>query len=81
MLGQQRAVEALAEGCRDTLTAGTKGLARELGLMVSQLSIVADLAQAGVSAVILGEALLNGSIDFAAAQALARGSSMEVHRA
>lgn len=45
---------------------------------VTQLEVVEQLARAGVGAVILGEALLNGSIDFAAAQALARGVTTEV---
>jgi phosphoribosylformimino-5-aminoimidazole carboxamide ribonucleotide (ProFAR) isomerase len=48
---------------------------------VTELGVVEQLARAGVDAVILGEALLNGSIDLGAALAVARGQSMEVHQA
>lgn len=40
---------------------------------VTDPAVLAELAAAGVSAVILGEALLNGSIDFGAALAAAHG--------
>jgi phosphoribosylformimino-5-aminoimidazole carboxamide ribotide isomerase len=45
---------------------------------VTDVAVLAELAAAGVAAVILGEALLNGSIDFAAALGVARGVTTEV---
>jgi phosphoribosylformimino-5-aminoimidazole carboxamide ribotide isomerase len=41
---------------------------------ISDARLLPELANAGVSAVILGEALLNGSIDFTAALQVARGA-------
>ena len=40
---------------------------------VTDTAVLGELAAAGVGAVILGEALLNGSLDFGAALAVARG--------
>jgi phosphoribosylformimino-5-aminoimidazole carboxamide ribotide isomerase len=45
---------------------------------VTDMAAVAELAAAGVNALMLGEALLNGSIDLGAAQATARGVKAEV---
>lgn len=45
---------------------------------VTQPEVLSELAAAGISAVILGEALLNGSIDLGAALAVARGVTTEV---
>lgn len=45
---------------------------------VTDIAVVGELADAGVDAVILGESLLNGSIDFNAALAVAHGVTAEV---
>jgi phosphoribosylformimino-5-aminoimidazole carboxamide ribotide isomerase len=80
--GVQRLVLSHGGARPDVATLAGLAAAHDVELQVAggvtDIAVVAELADAGVDAVILGEALLNGSIDLRAALSVARGATAEV---